>query len=154
MVNHGHCSRFVVGKSRVLGYHAATATSQKPGLLGGDIFHHARNLRSAHAAGEISFLPFETADFVHPARGVCLEHLHALGNAHGKRGIAVNHVGHADCSGADPHPRQVCLQKTNPVEKRCHGNRSARQNRGRGIRDGISRGRGVWNEIKCECMWT
>ena len=25
--------------------------------LVGDIFHHARNLRSAHAAGEISFLP-------------------------------------------------------------------------------------------------
>jgi hypothetical protein len=33
----------------------------------GDVFHNSGNLGTAHAASEISFLPFKRPDLVHPA---------------------------------------------------------------------------------------
>src|SRR5579871_2804256 len=67
--------------------------------LVGDVFHYSRNLRSADATGEVSFLPFESgwASLIDPTRRVGLEYLSAFGNTHcgGKREQRMNMVVHA-----------------------------------------------------------
>ena len=47
-----------------------------------DVLPHARHLRSADAAREVSLLPLEPNSrvFIHPTRRVCFQHLHGLGN--------------------------------------------------------------------------